>query len=111
MWHTHKQIYDLQCLEKNNQCSIPIDMLINRKSLWGEKKLVLSQNKRSHNLETFERNHKKFGTQSGNSLLINCEKVCSLSPKKWRSSWQESSSEITQICYQKISLINITRYY
>ena len=25
-------------------------------------KLVLSQNKRPHNLETFEDNHKKFGT-------------------------------------------------
>ena len=47
---------------KNKQCSIPIDMLINRKSLSGEKKLVLSQNKRPHNLETFEDNHKKFGT-------------------------------------------------
>ena len=37
-------------------------MLISRKSLWGKKKLVLSQNKRSHSLETFERNHEKFGT-------------------------------------------------
>ena len=27
-----------------------------------EKKIVLSQNKRSHSLETFERNHEKFGT-------------------------------------------------
>ena len=27
-----------------------------------KKKLVLSQNKRSYNLETFEDNHKKFGT-------------------------------------------------
>ena len=86
-------------------------MFINKKSLWGEKKLVLSQNKRSHNLETFERNHKKFGTQSGTSLLINCGKVFSLSSKKWGSSWPESSSGITQICYQKISIISIIRYY
>ena len=56
-------------------------MLINKKSLWGEKKLVLSQNKRSHNLETFERNHKKFGTQSGTSLLINCGKYLVSHPK------------------------------
>ena len=47
---------------KNKQCSIPIDMLINRNSLWAKKKLVLSQNKRPHNLETFQDDHKKFGT-------------------------------------------------
>ena len=43
------------------------------------KKLVLSQNKRPYNLETFECNHhKKLGTQSETSLLINCGKflVC-----------------------------------
>ena len=56
-------------------------MLISRKSPWGEKKLVLSQNKKSHNLETFERNHEKFGTQTGTSLLINCGKLFSLSSK------------------------------
>ena len=44
---------------KDKQCSIPIEVLINRKSLCGEKKLVLSQNKRLYNLETFEDNHKK----------------------------------------------------
>ena len=66
-----------------------------------EKKLVLSQNKRSHNLETFEHKHKKFGTQSETSLLINCGKICSLSSKKLGSSWPESSSGITQIRYQK----------
>ena len=66
-----------------------------------EKKLVLSQNKRSHNLETFEHKHKKFGTQSETSLPINCGKIFSLSSKKLGSSWPESSSEITQICYQK----------
>ena len=65
----------------------------------GEKKLVLSQNKRSNILETFVRNHKKFGTQSGTSLLINCVKLFSLSSKKWGSSWPESGSGITQICY------------
>ena len=44
------------------------------------KKLVLSQNKRPYNLETFECNHKKLGTQSETSLLINCENflVCHL---------------------------------
>ena len=47
---------------KDKQCSIPIDVFISRKSLWREKKLVLSQNIRSHNLETFEHNQKKFGT-------------------------------------------------
>ena len=76
-----------------------------------EKKLVFSQNKRSHNLETFEPNHKEFGTQSGTSLLINCGKLFSLSSKKWASSWPESGSGITQICYQKISIISIIRYY
>ena len=43
------------------------------------KKLVLSQNKRPYNLEPFECNHhKKLGTQSETSLLINCGKflVC-----------------------------------
>ena len=39
------------------------------------KKLVLSQNKRSYNLETFECNYKKLGTQSETSLLINCGKL------------------------------------
>ena len=69
-------------------------MLINRKPLWGEKKLVLSQNKRPYNLETFECNHKKLGTESETSLLINCGKLFSLSSKKWRSSWPKSSSEM-----------------
>ena len=45
------------------------------------KKLVLCQNKRSHNLETFERNHKKFGTQSETSLLINCGNCLVCHPK------------------------------
>ena len=76
-----------------------------------EQKLVFSQNKRSHNLETFEPNHKEFGTQSETSLLINCGKLFSLPSKKWGSSWPESSSGITQICYQKISIISIIRYY
>ena len=57
-------------------------------------KLVLSQNKSPYNLETFECNHKKLGTQSETSLLINCGKVFSLSSKKWWSSWPESSSVI-----------------
>ena len=48
---------------KDKQCIIPADVLINRKSLLGgEKKLVLSLNKRPHNLETFEDNHNKCGT-------------------------------------------------
>ena len=59
------------------------------------KKLVLSQNKRPYNLETFECNHhKKLGTQSETSLLINCGKAFSLS---WWSSWPESSSVIFAI--------------
>ena len=63
--------------------------------VWGEvKKLVLSQNKRPYNLETFECNHKKLGTESETSLLINCGKLFSLSSKKWQSSWPESSSVI-----------------
>ena len=69
-----------------------------------QKKLVLSQNKRSYNLETFKRNHKKLGTQSETSLLINYGKIFSLPSKKWGRSWPESSSRITQICYQKISI-------
>ena len=73
--------------------------------------LVLSQNKRCYNLETFKRKHKKFGTQSETSLLINCGKLFSLPSKKWGSSWPESSSGITQICYQKISIISIIRFY
>ena len=51
---------------------MPINVLITRKSLWAQKKLIISQNKRSHNLETFEHNHKKFGKQSETLLLINC---------------------------------------
>ena len=47
---------------KDKQCSITVDVVVNRKSMWGEKKLILSQNKRPYNLETFEDNHKKFGT-------------------------------------------------
>ena len=69
-------------------------MLINRKPLWGEKKLVLSQNKRPYNLETFECNHKKLGTETETTSLINCGKVFSLPSKKWWSSWPESSSRI-----------------
>ena len=46
------------------------------------KKLVLSQNNRSHNRETFKRNHKEFGTQSETSLPINCGKLFSLPSKK-----------------------------
>ena len=75
------------------------------------KKLVLSQNKRSYNLETFKRNHKKCGTQSETSLFISCGKTFSLPSKKWGSSWPESSSGITQIYYQKISIISIIRFY
>ena len=80
---------------------------------WGGavKKLVLSQNKRCYNLETFKRKHKKFGTQSETSLLINCGKLFSLPSKKWGSSWPESSSGITQIWYQKITIISIIRFY
>ena len=68
-------------------------MLISRKSLRREKKLVLSQNKRSHNLETLERNPKKFGTQSENSLLINFGKAFSLSSKKCGSFGQKVALE------------------
>ena len=42
------------------------------------KKLVLSENKRPYNPETFECNHKKFGTLSEILLLINCGKIFSL---------------------------------
>ena len=73
--------------------------------------LVLSQNKRCYNLETFKCKHKKLGTQSETSLLINCGKLFSLPSKKWGSSWPESSSGITQICYQKITIISIIRFY
>ena len=57
-------------------------------------KLVLSRNKSPYNLETFECNHKKRGTHSETSLLINCGKAFSLPSKKWWSSWSESSSVI-----------------
>ena len=55
------------------------------------KKLVLFQNKRPYNLETFECNHKKLGTESETSLLNNCGKLFSLSSKKLQSSWPGSS--------------------
>ena len=45
---------------KDKQCIIPIAILnelISGKSLWGWKKIVLSQNKRPSNLENFECNH------------------------------------------------------
>ena len=61
---------------------MPINVLITRKSLWAQKKLIISQNKRSHNLETFEHNHKKFGIKLETSLLINCGKIFSLLSKK-----------------------------
>ena len=48
---------------KDKQYNGPVNEVISRKSLWEVKKLVLSQNKRSYNLETFEYNHNKFGTQ------------------------------------------------
>ena len=48
----------------------------------GVKTLIFFQNKRSHNRETFKRNHKEFGTQSETSLLINCGKLFSLPSKK-----------------------------
>ena len=67
---------------KDKQCIIPLNEVITGKSLWGVKKLVLSQNKRPYNLETFECNHKKLGTESETSLLINCGKLFSLSSKK-----------------------------
>ena len=51
------------------------------KNLHRVEKIILSQNKRPQNPETFEFNHKKFGTQSDASLLINCGKVFSLSSK------------------------------
>ena len=68
-------------LSKDKLCSIPMNVLISRNSLQEEKKLVLSQNKRSHNLESFGRNYKKFVTQSGTSLLINCGKLLVCHPK------------------------------
>ena len=81
---------------KDKQSIIPINEVITGKSLLGGKggggggglvkKLVLSQNKRPYNLETFECNHKKLGTESETSLLINCGKLSSLPSKKWRSS-------------------------
>ena len=56
---------------KDKQCIIPInEVIITGKSMWGVKKLVLSQNKRPYNLETFACNHKKLGTESETSLLI-----------------------------------------
>ena len=56
-------------------------LLLENLCAWGVKKLVLSQNKRPYNLETFECNHKKLGTESETSLLINCGKVFSLPSK------------------------------
>ena len=66
---------------KDKQCITPINEFISGKSLWGVEKLVLSQNKSPYNLETFECNHKKLGTQSETSLLINSGKVFILSSK------------------------------
>ena len=51
---------------KDKQCSIPVNGVLSGKSLFGGgcvKKIILSQNKRPYNLETFEFNHKKLGTQ------------------------------------------------
>ena len=67
---------------KDKQCSIPINEVISGKSLqWGGVGLVLSQNKRPYNLETFKFNHKKFGTQSDTSLLIIVEFFLVCHPK------------------------------
>ena len=49
---------------KDKQCSNPVNEVTSGKSLLWVKKIVLSQNKRPYNLESFECNHKKFGTQS-----------------------------------------------
>ena len=49
---------------KDRQYRMPIKEVFSGKSLWGVKKLVLSQTKRYCNPETFECNQKKFGTQS-----------------------------------------------
>ena len=52
---------------KDKQCSIPVNEVLSGKSVCVcggcVKKIILSQNKRPYNLETFECNHKKFGTQ------------------------------------------------
>ena len=78
---------------KDKQCSIPIN-------LWRVKKLLLYKKKRSYNPESFQCNHKKFGTQSETSLLVNCGKIFSLSSKKWGNSRPESSCRKAQIFYQ-----------
>ena len=59
---------------KDKQCSIPIN-------LWRVKKLLLYKKKRSYNPESFQCNHKKFGTQSETSLLVNCGKILVCHPK------------------------------
>ena len=60
---THKQIYDLQCLEKINSVAFLYMKLLMENLCGGVKKIVLSQNKRPYNLETFKCNREKFGTQ------------------------------------------------
>ena len=53
------------------------------------KKSILFQNKRAHNLETFGGIHKKNVTLLENSLLNNCGKLSSLSPKNCGSLYQK----------------------
>ena len=54
-------------------------------------KSIHLQNKRAHNLETFEVIQKKNGTLLETSLLKNYGKRSSLSLKNWASLYQKSS--------------------
>ena len=55
-------------------------------------KLIHFQNKRADNLETLGDIHEKHATLLETSLLKNCEKLSSFSPKNWEISYQKRSN-------------------
>ena len=56
------------------------------------KNIIHIQSKRAHNLETLGGIHKKNATLLETSLLKNCGKLSSLSPKNWGSLYQKRNN-------------------
>ena len=63
-----------------------------QKTSVNDKKSINFQNKTAHNLETFGGIHKENATMLETSLLKNCGKLSSFSPKNWGSLYQKSSN-------------------
>ena len=82
---------------KNSACSVPKNEVSCRKLPRRATKSIHFQNKRTQNLETLGGIYKKYVTLLETSLLKNCGKLSSLSPKYWCSLYQKSSNWKAQI--------------